>query len=134
VKLFVFTRSAGADLFELWSYIAKDNLDAADQVESDILASCRKLVSHPELGHKRPDLRLGSALSARFNSLLKSLDQIARNVMKNPTSDWLVLKCPVTKSNSSSPSESARSRTFPVTPLCMLPSCISTKLSKGRYL
>ncbi|HTG43671.1 MAG TPA: type II toxin-antitoxin system RelE/ParE family toxin, partial [Verrucomicrobiae bacterium] len=38
------------------SYIAGNNPDAADQVESDILASCRKLASHPELGHKRPDL------------------------------------------------------------------------------
>ena len=56
MKQFGFTPSADADLFEIWSYIAADNPDAADRVESDILETCRKLASHPELGHKRSDL------------------------------------------------------------------------------
>jgi plasmid stabilization system protein ParE len=58
VRELVFTPSAEADLFEIWSYIAEDNPEAAEQIEAEILASRRKLASQPELGHKRPDLTL----------------------------------------------------------------------------
>jgi antitoxin ParD1/3/4 len=56
VKKFFVTPSAEADMFEIWAYIAKDSVEAADQIEAELLASCRKLASHPELGHRRNDL------------------------------------------------------------------------------
>jgi toxin ParE1/3/4 len=45
-----------ADLQDIWVYIAKDNLAAADQLESDIYEACALLVKSPQLGHKRTDL------------------------------------------------------------------------------
>ena len=45
-----------SDLFEIWSYIAADNREAADRVESEILEVFEELVQFPERGHHRPDL------------------------------------------------------------------------------
>ncbi len=47
---------ARIDLDEIWEFIRRDNLDAADKVIADILASIDALVPFPHLGHKRPDL------------------------------------------------------------------------------
>ena len=35
-----FTPEAAADLFEIWSYIARDNTEAADRVEAAIYDAC----------------------------------------------------------------------------------------------
>jgi antitoxin ParD1/3/4 len=47
---------ARLDLDEIWEFIRRDNLDAADKVIADILASIDALVPFPKRGHKRPDL------------------------------------------------------------------------------
>jgi plasmid stabilization system protein ParE len=51
-----FHPEAAVDLDEIWDFIAEDNLDAADRVIADILASIDALVPFPHQGHKRPDL------------------------------------------------------------------------------
>jgi len=51
-----FHPEAALDLDEIWDFIAEDNLDAADKVIADILASIDALVPFPHQGHKRPDL------------------------------------------------------------------------------
>ena len=51
-----FHPEAAVDLGEIWDFIAEDNLDAADKVIADILASIDALVPFPHQGHKRPDL------------------------------------------------------------------------------
>jgi len=51
-----FHPEAAIDLDEIWDFIARDNLDAADKVIADILSSIDALVSFPKQGHKRPDL------------------------------------------------------------------------------
>ncbi|MGD0457008.1 MAG: type II toxin-antitoxin system RelE/ParE family toxin [Terriglobia bacterium] len=51
-----FHSEAAVDLDEIWDFIAEDNLDAADKVIADILASIDALVAFPHQGHKRPDL------------------------------------------------------------------------------
>lgn len=53
---FELTRSALADLDELWTYIAEDNAEAADRVSSAILDACALLAERPLIGHARPDL------------------------------------------------------------------------------
>ncbi|HEY4933465.1 MAG TPA: type II toxin-antitoxin system RelE/ParE family toxin [Terriglobales bacterium] len=53
---YVFHPEAALDLEEIWDFIAEDNLDAADQVIADVLASLDALVAFPNQGHKRPDL------------------------------------------------------------------------------
>ncbi len=56
MSLYVLTPQAEDDLFDIWSYIAQDNPDAADRVETEIYAACAFLASAPQVGHVRPDL------------------------------------------------------------------------------
>ena len=56
MKSFRLTPAAEDDLFEIWIYIAPENLPAADRLETDILKTCQKLAERPGLGHFRADL------------------------------------------------------------------------------
>ena len=58
-----FTPEALSDLFELWSYIAADNVDAADRVEEAVYAACLLAAEKPLGGQIREDL---TALPVRF--------------------------------------------------------------------
>jgi plasmid stabilization system protein ParE len=60
---FEFTPLAVEDLDRIWWFIAKDNLDAADRVESEIVATCRRLAKRPRMGAKRDDI---TSLPVRF--------------------------------------------------------------------
>jgi plasmid stabilization system protein ParE len=53
---FVFHPDAFADLDDIWEFIAKDSLDAADRILDEIHATILKLVAFPHLGHARADL------------------------------------------------------------------------------
>ncbi len=44
---FQFTPQATDDLDAIWCFIAKDNRDAADRVEMEIVASCGRLAKNP---------------------------------------------------------------------------------------
>jgi antitoxin ParD1/3/4 len=57
------TTRAIDDLDEIWSYIAEDSVDAANRVESAILATCNSLARHPMLGSRRAEITL---LPVRF--------------------------------------------------------------------
>lgn len=58
-----FTPEALSDLFELWSYIAADNVDAANRVEEAVYAACALAAENPLGGQIREDL---TALPVRF--------------------------------------------------------------------
>ncbi len=58
-----FTPQAVEDLFEIWSYIAEDDLDAAKRVEEAIHAACAFLADTPHAGSVREDL---TTLPLRF--------------------------------------------------------------------
>ena len=58
-----FTPQAVDDLFEIWSYIAGDNLDAANRVEEAVYSACAFLAESPLAGRVREDL---TALPVRF--------------------------------------------------------------------
>lgn len=60
---FQFTPQATADIDTIWWFIAKDNQVAADLVEAEIVASCRRLAKHPRMGTKRQDI---TPLNVRF--------------------------------------------------------------------
>ncbi len=51
-----FSPQARRDLVEIWEYIARENLDAADRVEQEIQQAILMLARNPELGHLRHDL------------------------------------------------------------------------------
>jgi plasmid stabilization system protein ParE len=53
---YLLTPDAVGDLEEIWWFIAKDNPEAADRVEREILATCELLVERPLLGRARTDL------------------------------------------------------------------------------
>jgi len=58
-----FTPQAIEDLFEIWSYIAGDDLEAASRVEEAIHAGCAFLTDTPLAGRIREDL---TSLPLRF--------------------------------------------------------------------
>src|SRR6266704_1160955 len=53
VGKFVLSREALNDLDLIWSYIAQDNLEAADRVLEAANRVCKILADHPELGRVR---------------------------------------------------------------------------------
>jgi toxin ParE1/3/4 len=51
-----FHPEARLDLDEIWEFIGSDNLDAADRLIAEILASIHALAHFPHQGHRRLDL------------------------------------------------------------------------------
>jgi plasmid stabilization system protein ParE len=51
-----FHREARLDLEHIWEFVAIDNVDAANRLIEEILASVRALVPFPNVGRRRPDL------------------------------------------------------------------------------
>ncbi len=60
---FQFTAQATEDLDAIWWFIAGDNREAAERVEAEIVAACRRVANHPLMGTKRQDITL---LPVRF--------------------------------------------------------------------
>jgi plasmid stabilization system protein ParE len=57
---YVLMRLAKADIFDIWSYIADDNEEAADRVEQAIYDACAFVAEAPARGHSRPDITIRS--------------------------------------------------------------------------
>ena len=53
---FVLSPEARQDLFNIWEYIAQDNIDAADRVAGEIRNAMATLAQNPGVGHYRKDL------------------------------------------------------------------------------
>jgi plasmid stabilization system protein ParE len=53
---FQLTPQATEDLDAIWWFIAADSREAADRVEMEIVATCRRLAKHPRMGTKRRDI------------------------------------------------------------------------------
>ena len=53
---FIQSLQAQQDLDEIWHYIARDNLTAADKLIDTIAEKCFMLASSSEMGQLRPDL------------------------------------------------------------------------------
>jgi plasmid stabilization system protein ParE len=53
---YVLGREAEGDLDDIWDYIAKDSVDAADRVIAQFFEAFDALARNPSMGHKRPDL------------------------------------------------------------------------------
>ena len=70
---FQFTPRATDDLDVIWWFIAEDSRKAADRVELEIVATCRRLAKHPRMGTKRQDI---TALPVRFWTVTKFPDYV----------------------------------------------------------
>jgi plasmid stabilization system protein ParE len=57
------TSLAEAELFDIWRFVAKDNVAAADKLQAAIVSSCDLLSAAPFAGMTRPEL---TALPLRF--------------------------------------------------------------------
>jgi plasmid stabilization system protein ParE len=66
--LFRLTPQATEDLDAIWWLIAEDNRDAAERVETEIIAACHRLARHPRMGTKRRDI---TTLPVRFWTITK---------------------------------------------------------------
>ena len=44
------------DLDEIWLFIAKDSIEAAERNEDDLQSAMRRLARNPGMGHSRPDI------------------------------------------------------------------------------
>jgi toxin ParE1/3/4 len=55
----IFAPEALTDLFELYDHIAADSPERAHRYTDRIVATCRNLVTFPERGTRRDDLRPG---------------------------------------------------------------------------
>ncbi len=53
---YAFHPEALSDLDEIWEFIAKDNVDAANRIVAQVLATCENLSRFPHQGHYRPEL------------------------------------------------------------------------------
>jgi plasmid stabilization system protein ParE len=58
-----FTPQAARDLFNIWSFIARDNPEAADRVEAAVFRACDLLADAPLAGRIRKD---ATSLPLRF--------------------------------------------------------------------
>lgn len=65
---FQFTPQAIKDIDGIWHFIAEDNKQAADFVEAEFIATCRRLARHPLMGTKRRDI---TPLPVRFWTVTK---------------------------------------------------------------
>jgi antitoxin ParD1/3/4 len=68
MSAYVLTPLAKADIFDIWSYIAEDNEEAADRVEQAVYDACAFVADRPTSGHSRPDL---TARPLRFWTLAR---------------------------------------------------------------
>jgi plasmid stabilization system protein ParE len=78
---YALTPLAKADIFDIWSYIADDNEDAADRVEQAIFDACEFLAQTPLRGHSRADL---TTRSLRFWTGL-----YGQNVLQSLVTGWI---------------------------------------------
>jgi len=65
---FQLTPLAIEDLDAIWRFIARDSPEAADRVELEIIATCRRLAKRPLMGTKRQDV---TTLPLRFWTVTK---------------------------------------------------------------
>ena len=56
MKQYVLGAGAERDLNEIWEFIARDSVDAADRWISRLFTTFTTLARNPGVGHKRPDL------------------------------------------------------------------------------
>jgi len=56
MKSYRLTQAAEDDLFQIWTFIAADNVPEADRLEVDLLNACERAANRPDIEHFRRDL------------------------------------------------------------------------------
>lgn len=59
---FLLSREALEDLDLIWTYIARENVEAADRVLEAAYWTCKNIADHPELGRLREVPRISGSL------------------------------------------------------------------------
>ncbi len=70
MKPYILSADARRDLIEIWDYIARDSIDAADRVAADLCSAIQRLATMPGIGHRRDDLSDESLRFYRMYSYL----------------------------------------------------------------
>ena len=68
MSAYALTHLAKNDIFQIWSYIASDSLQAAERVEEAVYEACAFVAGAPLRGHSRSDL---TSRSLRFWTLTR---------------------------------------------------------------
>ena len=53
MKSYRLTQAAEDDFFEIWTFIAADNVPEADRLEVDLLNACQRVADRPDIGYFR---------------------------------------------------------------------------------
>jgi antitoxin ParD1/3/4/toxin ParE1/3/4 len=77
---YLLTRSAEADLLEIWTFVADDSPDAADRFEARLFAVMARLAEYPAMGHRRRDLTDKSYLFHSLGSYLIVYDPSSKPI------------------------------------------------------
>ncbi len=56
MPVYVLSPDALQDLQDIWDFVARDNENAADQLEDEFFDAFGKLARHPRMGHTRADV------------------------------------------------------------------------------
>lgn len=56
MNAFLLSPEAAQDLIDIWEFIARDNIDSADQVCEELQEAIQGIAEMPEKGHLRADL------------------------------------------------------------------------------
>jgi antitoxin ParD1/3/4 len=67
---YVVSPPAARDLDEIWQFVARDDIDAAERLIEELEDACERLAANPHLGHVREDLAEPSYRFWRVRSYL----------------------------------------------------------------
>ncbi len=56
MREFLLSPAARLDLFDIWEYIAENDIEAADRVRDEIYEAILRVIMMPTIGHLREDL------------------------------------------------------------------------------
>lgn len=77
---YIVSPEANSDLFDIWRWIARDSLDLADRIESELYDAFGAIGRMPSIGHKRRDLTSHPVLFFPVYSYLIIYDPEAKPV------------------------------------------------------
>ena len=89
---YIFGRDAADDLDQIWDYIARDNVSAADRLIDKLFEAFEELAKNPALGHSRRDITnanvrfwpVGNYLIIYVTASKSRIEIVARGPHKGP--------------------------------------------------
>ena len=84
MSVYILSEDADLDLDDIWEYIARDNLDAADRWIGKPFDAFEAIGQAPGIGHKREDLTNRPYRSFRWGPISSSIAVLANPLKLSP--------------------------------------------------